>query len=350
MLRDYLIRAKARAGRAKKRLGEAAQNVGDAAGNMVKIGTGDILEEKKDEPDDEMPDKLPLKSPAENQYILSPYDTPFDDYLEIALQFGYVTLFVAAFPLAPLLALLNNMIELWVDAQKICKMSRRPNLPRAQDIGTWLSIFTYVAYIGVITNSGVLIFTSSSIIKVEIGRDDIRVWMFLGFVFAVFSIKFVADFFIKDVPTDVSIQLERQDYYVRKVFHVEEDDPDVLPAYVNADIEVGDGTDDVVIVTKEDRERFHPHDQDSFLDYMIQEMKKHMKDENIDENVVFDKIDANNNGEISLKELKKFLSLKEGGIGNYMNEYELKLVIDALDLDGDQAISREEFSDFLQQE
>ncbi|GIX67075.1 anoctamin-4 [Caerostris extrusa] len=36
----------------------------------------------------------------------------FDEYLEMVIQFGFVTLFVAAFPLAPLFALLNNIVEI----------------------------------------------------------------------------------------------------------------------------------------------------------------------------------------------------------------------------------------------
>uniref|UniRef100_A0AAJ7X7X8 Anoctamin n=1 Tax=Petromyzon marinus TaxID=7757 RepID=A0AAJ7X7X8_PETMA len=43
----------------------------------------------------------------------------FDEYLEMVIQFGFVTLFVASFPLAPLLALLNNIIEVRVDAWKL---------------------------------------------------------------------------------------------------------------------------------------------------------------------------------------------------------------------------------------
>ena len=36
----------------------------------------------------------------------------FDEYLEIVIQFGFITIFVAAFPLAPLFALINNVLEI----------------------------------------------------------------------------------------------------------------------------------------------------------------------------------------------------------------------------------------------
>ena len=35
----------------------------------------------------------------------------FDEYLEMVIQYGFVTIFVSAFPLAPFFALLNNIIE-----------------------------------------------------------------------------------------------------------------------------------------------------------------------------------------------------------------------------------------------
>ncbi|XP_065556152.1 anoctamin-6-like [Artemia franciscana] len=41
------------------------------------------------------------------------------EYLELAAQYGFVTLFVAAFPLAPLFALINCIIEIRVDAFKL---------------------------------------------------------------------------------------------------------------------------------------------------------------------------------------------------------------------------------------
>lgn len=51
------------------------------------------------------------------------------------LQFGFTTIFVAAFPLAPLLALLNNIIEIRLDAYKFVTQWRRPLASRAKDIG-----------------------------------------------------------------------------------------------------------------------------------------------------------------------------------------------------------------------
>ena len=55
--------------------------------------------------------------------------------LSPVLQFGFTTIFVAAFPLAPLLALLNNIIEIRLDAYKFVTQWRRPMPARATDIG-----------------------------------------------------------------------------------------------------------------------------------------------------------------------------------------------------------------------
>jgi len=88
----------------------------------------------------------------EQDYHLSSYKGLFEEYLEMVLQFGFITIFVAAFPLAPLLALFNNWIEIRLDAQKLVCRTRRPIPERAQNIGIWFSILTFIAHIAVITN------------------------------------------------------------------------------------------------------------------------------------------------------------------------------------------------------
>ena len=53
----------------------------------------------------------------------------------VVIQFGFVTLFVASFPLAPVFALLNNVIEVRLDAKKFVTELRRPDAVRTKDIG-----------------------------------------------------------------------------------------------------------------------------------------------------------------------------------------------------------------------
>ena len=51
------------------------------------------------------------------------------------IQFGFVTIFVAAFPLAPLFALMNNVLEIRTDADKFTTQLRRPMAARSATIG-----------------------------------------------------------------------------------------------------------------------------------------------------------------------------------------------------------------------
>lgn len=63
-----------------------------------------------------------------------------------------MTFFVAAFPPAPLLALINNLIELRVDALKITRAYRRPIAFKVANLAAWNGIIRGVTYIGVATN------------------------------------------------------------------------------------------------------------------------------------------------------------------------------------------------------
>lgn len=68
------------------------------------------------------------------------------------LQFGFITIFVAACPLAPLFALLNNWVEIRLDAHKFVCDYRRPVAERAQGIGIWFSILEAITHLAVISN------------------------------------------------------------------------------------------------------------------------------------------------------------------------------------------------------
>ncbi|KAM6178481.1 anoctamin-7 [Rhynchocyon petersi] len=100
------------------------------------------------------------QAPWEADFALLPCEGLFDEYLEMVLQFGFITIFVAACPLAPLFALLNNWVEIRLDARKFVCERRRPVAERAQDIGIWFHILAAITHLAVISNAFLLAFAS----------------------------------------------------------------------------------------------------------------------------------------------------------------------------------------------
>ncbi|XP_019757132.2 anoctamin-1 isoform X2 [Dendroctonus ponderosae] len=87
----------------------------------------------------------------------------FAEYLEMVLQYGFVTLFVTAFPLAPLFALINNVLEMRLDAKKFMKYFRRPVPQRVKNIGVWYQVLTVIGRIAIVSNAMIIAFSSNFI-------------------------------------------------------------------------------------------------------------------------------------------------------------------------------------------
>ncbi|XP_077913652.1 anoctamin-9 isoform X3 [Halichoerus grypus] len=101
-------------------------------------------------------------------YLLNPVNTfsLFDEFMEMMIQYGFTTIFVAAFPLAPLLALFSNLVEIRLDAIKMVRLQRRLVPRKAKDIGTWLQVLETIGVLAVIANGMVIAFTSEFIPRV----------------------------------------------------------------------------------------------------------------------------------------------------------------------------------------
>lgn len=61
----------------------------------------------------------------------------FAEYIELLVQFGYLSLFSCVYPLTAMLLLINNLTEIRSDAYKICKLFRKPFYPPAANMGVW---------------------------------------------------------------------------------------------------------------------------------------------------------------------------------------------------------------------
>ncbi|CAK9053730.1 Anoctamin-10 (Transmembrane protein 16K) [Durusdinium trenchii] len=88
-----------------------------------------------------------------------PHYEQFDDFLEMVIEFGYVTLFASAFPLAAVVSLVSNLIELKSDMFKLACVYQRPISHRMKSIGIWRQLLHIIAGISIITN--VMIFVMS---------------------------------------------------------------------------------------------------------------------------------------------------------------------------------------------
>ena len=139
----------------------------------------------------------------------------------MVIQFGYATLFSCSFTLAPVMAYVNNYVELRVDAWKICTQSRRPLPGGAEDIGTWQSVLELMSILAITTNLGIVCFTSEKLVKAP--RSFRVIWFILIEHFAV-GAKVVAAAVIPDCPDEVAIQLARQELIIDKIINGAKDE------------------------------------------------------------------------------------------------------------------------------
>ena len=81
--------------------------------------------------------------------------------MELVINFGYIVMFSSAFPMVPFLFLFYNIIEIRVDAFKLCNLNKRPYPSFANTIGYWKDILRFISLLGALTNTGILIFTTN---------------------------------------------------------------------------------------------------------------------------------------------------------------------------------------------
>ena len=136
------------------------------------------------------------------------YDT-FEDYCNLLIQFGYVSFFTVAFPLAPLCALLTNVLEIRAGAYKLLRVYRRPLAVRAPGIGVWLSVLQVMSVIAVLTNCALIGFTSQQVDNwVPNVSPAVKIAVIFVFEHVVIAAKLIIHSYLFSVPR--SVQLDRQ--------------------------------------------------------------------------------------------------------------------------------------------
>ncbi|KAL4176192.1 hypothetical protein KRP22_001146 [Phytophthora ramorum] len=153
----------------------------------------------------------------EEQAKLVPYESneAFEDYNEMVIQYGFINLFVVAFPLTPLLALANNMLEVHVDAVKLCFVHRRPFPHPAKDIGVWFYILRFMTYIALGTNSALILWTSNLF---EDQTGTVKAFSFVVACQVCLVLAVLVERSVPDIPHELKLLMERFEHIVNVVF------------------------------------------------------------------------------------------------------------------------------------
>lgn len=82
----------------------------------------------------------------------------------MVLNYGYLTLFASAFPLASFLSVIGHAVEMKSDLCKMLFLLRRPMSRRAKGIGTWQSIIESMSWLCLLTNCLLFAYSSDQIV------------------------------------------------------------------------------------------------------------------------------------------------------------------------------------------
>jgi len=138
----------------------------------------------------------------------------FTDYNKYVIQFGVVTMFASAFPLAPFCAMFCNMIEMRTDAFRRLMTHQRPSpSARAENIGAWMPVLEFMSLVSVATNAGVICFTAHEVPK-QFGLTNWgeRLLLFIIVEHIVLFTKLFVMTQIDDRPEWVNLRLARDEF------------------------------------------------------------------------------------------------------------------------------------------
>uniref|UniRef100_A0A4W2DT55 Anoctamin n=1 Tax=Bos indicus x Bos taurus TaxID=30522 RepID=A0A4W2DT55_BOBOX len=134
----------------------------------------------------------------------------FDDYLELFLQFGYVSLFSCVYPLAAAFAVLNNLTEVNSDALKMCRVLKRPFSEPSASIGVWLA-FETMSVISVVTNCALIGMSPQVNALFPESKTDL-ILIVVAVEHMLLALKFILAFAIPDKPRHIQMKLARLEF------------------------------------------------------------------------------------------------------------------------------------------
>jgi hypothetical protein len=140
----------------------------------------------------------------------------YSDYSEMVVQFGYTVMWSPIWPLTPVCAFINNIVELRADAAKLCRNMRRPVPARQDSIGPWTDHLWLLAWLGSLTMPSIVY-----LLRGEAAHSK-PFWHSLGFMFlgehAFMAMRMAVRAVLKRMPIQAEIEARREALALRKSY------------------------------------------------------------------------------------------------------------------------------------
>ncbi|ETV71593.1 hypothetical protein H257_13057 [Aphanomyces astaci] len=174
--------------------------------------------ESGDDTDDDM----------EGQFALAEYGWKDSmlDHLRLVVHFAFVTVFAVLCPLNPFLSLVHYSLELRFNGAKLLTSCRRPRPRGAENLGIWYVVLHWVLNVAVVTNAWLLVSlypTQPPTTPAPPGPASLAAissqHVVLSLILCLVVCRMLVIVGYQDTPSRIRLQLERQAYYVAKLYH-----------------------------------------------------------------------------------------------------------------------------------
>lgn len=133
------------------------------------------------------------------------------------VQMGYVVLFSAAFPLAGLCALANNLLEIRSDAFKLAHVHQRPFGQRVANIGTWQNALSFLSLAAVVVNCA-LIGMSGQVSRLWPGLTPIQtVILIVALEHVMLGLRTALTWLLPELPSWLAAEIARAEHCRREM-------------------------------------------------------------------------------------------------------------------------------------
>ena len=137
-------------------------------------------------------------------------------FMEGILDLGYITLFAAAFPIGPVIAVVANVVEINIKLYALTEVYKRPETERCGGIGEWVNIMEIMGLVSVFTNFALLyVKTRTATLEALYGyygdNNTTIILLYFLTIILILIIKIIVKWLIPDIPKWVLNEIKKLD-------------------------------------------------------------------------------------------------------------------------------------------